>query len=106
MPACSSTCRICTNSGADGIGLYRTELQFMMAQRFPRLDVAGQALLARSSTQANGKPVMFRTLDIGADKIAALSAPAQGRQPGAWAGARSAWRSTGRRCCGCSCARC
>ena len=27
-----------SDSGADGIGLFRTELQFMMSQRFPRLD--------------------------------------------------------------------
>ena len=26
------------DSGAEGIGLFRTELQFMMAQHFPRLD--------------------------------------------------------------------
>ncbi|MBM3519606.1 MAG: phosphoenolpyruvate--protein phosphotransferase, partial [Alphaproteobacteria bacterium] len=55
-------------SGADGIGLYRTELQFMMAQRFPRLASQMrhyQAIIA----QAKGKPVTFRTLDIGADKI-------------------------------------
>ncbi len=38
MPASSSTCRICATSGAESIGLFRTELQFMMAQRFPRLD--------------------------------------------------------------------
>jgi phosphotransferase system, enzyme I, PtsP len=56
------------DSGADGIGLYRTELHFMMAQRFPRL--ASQ--VRHYSTiieQANGKPVVFRTLDIGADKV-------------------------------------
>jgi phosphotransferase system, enzyme I, PtsP len=56
------------DSGAEGVGLYRTELQFMMAQRFPRLssqiDHYKQIL-----DQAKGKPVVFRTLDIGADKI-------------------------------------
>jgi phosphotransferase system, enzyme I, PtsP len=55
------------DSGAEGIGLYRTELQFMMAPRFPRLSSQvrhyGQIL-----EQAKGKPVVFRTLDIGADK--------------------------------------
>ena len=54
-------------SGADGIGLFRTELQFMMAASFPRFSVqAGhyEAIL----DAANGKPVVFRTLDIGADK--------------------------------------
>ena len=56
------------DSGAEGIGLYRTELHFMMAQRFPRL-----ATQVRHYTtildQAGGKPVVFRTLDIGADKV-------------------------------------
>ncbi len=56
------------DSGAAGIGLYRTELQFMMAQRFPRLN----SQIRHYSTiieQAKGKPVVFRTLDIGADKV-------------------------------------
>jgi phosphotransferase system enzyme I (PtsP) len=56
------------DSGAEGIGLYRTELQFMLAQRFPRLT----SQIRHYSTiieQARGKPVTFRTLDIGADKI-------------------------------------
>ncbi|HLF21338.1 MAG TPA: phosphoenolpyruvate--protein phosphotransferase [Aestuariivirga sp.] len=56
------------DSGADGIGLYRTELHFMMAQRFPRL--ASQVRhYAAIVAQARGKPVVFRTLDIGADKV-------------------------------------
>ena len=56
------------DSGADGIGLYRTELHFMMAQRFPRLtsQVRHYAAIVE---QARGKPVVFRTLDIGADKV-------------------------------------
>jgi phosphotransferase system enzyme I (PtsP) len=55
------------DSGADGIGLYRTELQFMMAASFPRLAVQ----VNHYSTvleNANGKPIVFRTLDLGADK--------------------------------------
>jgi phosphotransferase system, enzyme I, PtsP len=54
-------------SGADGVGLYRTELHFMMAGRFPRLSAQVkhyQSIL----DQAEGKPVVLRTLDIGADK--------------------------------------
>ena len=54
-------------SGADGVGLYRTELHFMMAQRFPRLN-AQVKHYASIIAQAEGKPVVFRTLDIGADK--------------------------------------
>jgi len=55
-------------AGADGIGLYRTELQFMMAQRFPRLETQIRHYRAILD-QAQGKPVTFRTLDIGADKV-------------------------------------
>jgi phosphotransferase system enzyme I (PtsP) len=54
-------------SGADGVGLYRTELHFMMAQRFPRL-AAQVRHYSTIISQARGKPVTFRTLDIGADK--------------------------------------
>src|SRR5687767_4203259 len=54
-------------SGADGIGLYRTELQFMMAPSFPRLSVQMRHYSAVLEA-ANGKPIVFRTLDIGSDK--------------------------------------
>lgn len=54
-------------SGAEGIGLYRTELHFMMAPRFPRL-AAQVRHYSQILEQANGKPVVLRTLDIGADK--------------------------------------
>ena len=55
------------DSGAEGVGLYRTELQFMMAQRFPRL-TSQVRHYSSIIDQAKGKPVTFRTLDIGADK--------------------------------------
>jgi phosphotransferase system enzyme I (PtsP) len=55
-------------SGADGIGLYRTELQFMLSDAFPRLD--RQTELYRGVIdEAHGRPVVFRTLDIGGDKV-------------------------------------
>jgi len=54
-------------SGADGIGLYRTEVPFMTREAFPRVDE--QELLYRTVLdQAQGRPVVFRTLDIGGDK--------------------------------------
>ena len=55
-------------SGADGIGLYRTELQFMLSEAFPRLDRQTQ-LYKSVIDEAGGKPVVFRTLDIGGDKV-------------------------------------
>jgi phosphotransferase system enzyme I (PtsP) len=56
------------HSGAVGIGLFRTELQFMIASRMPRM--AEQAAFYKSILDAaNGKPVTFRTLDVGGDKV-------------------------------------
>lgn len=55
-------------SGADGIGLFRTELEFMVSARFPMKDQ--QAATYEKILQAAGdKPVVFRTLDIGGDKL-------------------------------------
>ena len=55
------------DSGASGIGLFRTELQFMVASTFPKAE-AQEALYRSVIEEANGKPVTFRTLDIGGDK--------------------------------------
>lgn len=55
-------------SGADGIGLYRTEVAFMVREKLP--DVAAQtALYTRVLNEMGDKPVVFRTLDIGGDKL-------------------------------------
>jgi phosphotransferase system, enzyme I, PtsP len=54
-------------SGAAGIGLFRTELQFMVASTFPKVEVQ-EALYADVLNAAGKKPVTFRTLDIGGDK--------------------------------------
>ncbi|MET0257497.1 MAG: phosphoenolpyruvate--protein phosphotransferase, partial [Methylobacterium sp.] len=55
-------------TGAEGIGLFRTELQFMVAQRMP--SAAEQQTLYEAVFAATGdRPVTIRTLDIGGDKI-------------------------------------
>src|SRR5262245_1632841 len=55
-------------TGAAGIGLFRTELQFMVAATFPR--TAEQFSLYRAVLDAaRDRPVTFRTLDIGGDKV-------------------------------------
>jgi phosphotransferase system, enzyme I, PtsP len=57
-----------TDTGAAGIGLFRTELQFMVAPNFPRS--SEQYTLYRAVLDAaDDKPVTFRTLDIGGDKV-------------------------------------
>ena len=56
------------DTGASGIGLFRTELQFMVADTLPR--VGEQLSLYRAVLDAADKrPVTFRTLDIGGDKV-------------------------------------
>jgi len=55
-------------SGADGIGLYRTELQFMIAAKFPRMSEQRETYKAVLDA-AGHRPVVFRTLDVGGDKI-------------------------------------
>ena len=55
-------------SGADGVGLFRTELQFMVSATMPRLETQTE-LYRRVLDAADGKPVVFRTLDLGGDKM-------------------------------------
>jgi phosphotransferase system, enzyme I, PtsP len=55
------------DTGCAGIGLFRTELQFMVGEALPRSNE--QLSLYRAVLDAAGdKPVTFRTLDIGGDK--------------------------------------
>jgi len=55
-------------TNASGIGLFRTELQFMISSKLPRL--TEQEIYYSSVLKAAGeKPVIFRTLDIGSDKV-------------------------------------
>jgi phosphotransferase system, enzyme I, PtsP len=54
-------------SGAEGVGLYRTEVPFMMRDRFPAEEE--QRVVYRQLLQAFApRPVIMRTLDVGGDK--------------------------------------
>jgi phosphotransferase system enzyme I (PtsP) len=54
-------------TGADGIGLFRTEFQFLVSATLPRREA--QQRLYRAVLEAAGKkPVIFRTVDVGGDK--------------------------------------
>ncbi len=55
-------------AGADGIGLFRTEFLFMNRDRLPDEDEQYEAY-AKVARAMKGKPVIIRTLDIGADKV-------------------------------------
>lgn len=54
--------------GAAGVGLYRTEVPFMVRAEFPNVDEQ-QELYEKVFERAQGKPVVFRTIDIGGDKV-------------------------------------
>jgi phosphotransferase system enzyme I (PtsP) len=56
------------DTGAAGVGLFRTELQFMIASKLPRLQEQ-QELYAEAMAIAGERPVVFRLLDIGGDKV-------------------------------------
>src|SRR3954470_20304355 len=59
---------ILVETGAEGIGLFRTEFQFMVAEEMPRFN-AQTALYERVMGAAGDLPVTFRTLDLGGDKV-------------------------------------
>jgi phosphotransferase system enzyme I (PtsI) len=66
--------RECVERGADGVGLYRTEFLYLNRQTDPveteHLDAYLTVLKAMP-----GRPVVIRTLDLGADKFAVASEP-------------------------------
>ncbi len=55
-------------SGAEGVGLFRTELQFLIRSQMPRRAEL-VAIYSRVMDAAKGRRVAFRTLDIGSDKV-------------------------------------
>ncbi len=67
-------------SGAEGIGLFRTELQFMIASTMPKMEEQ-EAFYRNVMKQAGGKPVTFRTLDIGGDKVVPYFRAAEEENP-------------------------
>lgn len=56
------------DTGASGVGLFRTELQFMIASKLPKLREQ-QDLYAEAMAIAGDRPIVFRLLDIGGDKV-------------------------------------
>lgn len=56
------------SSGAEGVGLFRTELQFLVRNKMPKRGELA-ALYSRVLDAAKGQRVVFRTLDIGSDKV-------------------------------------
>ncbi len=68
------------DTGARSIGLFRTELQFMLANRFPRMGEQYQFYKTVLDAVPD-RPVTFRTLDIGSDKILPYMATIEEENP-------------------------
>ncbi len=67
-------------SGAEGVGLFRTELQFLIRNQMPKRSEL-VAIYSRVMDAARGKPVQFRTLDIGSDKVLPYMKPTDEPNP-------------------------
>ncbi|EGU43562.1 fused phosphoenolpyruvate-protein phosphotransferase, PtsP/GAF domain protein [Vibrio ichthyoenteri ATCC 700023] len=63
----SADANIAVNQGVDGVGLYRTEISFLLQHRFPSEEEQTQQYQTVLSTYPD-KRVVMRTLDIGGDK--------------------------------------
>jgi phosphotransferase system enzyme I (PtsP) len=70
-------------SGADGVGLFRTELQFMVSHTLPRLERQAQNY-RQVIEAAGGKPIVFRALDIGGDKVLPYLRQVKEENPAHW----------------------
>ncbi|MEO1100628.1 MAG: putative PEP-binding protein, partial [Pseudomonadota bacterium] len=55
-------------TGATGVGLFRTEFRFLVSDGLPRLDEQ-IGLYQRVIDTAAGRPILFRTVDLGGDKV-------------------------------------
>lgn len=70
----------CRERGADGIGLYRTEFLYLGRDDDPSEDTHYEAYCGVAQAM-QGKPVVMRTLDLGADKMRMLPNPEDERNP-------------------------
>lgn len=61
--------RALLGAGAEGIGLFRTEFMFMGRPNLPSEDEQAETMIEVVRAMG-GRPVTFRTLDIGGDKLA------------------------------------
>lgn len=70
----------CLQRGADGIGLYRTEFLYLGADGEPS-EEDHYAAYSQVLREMAGRPVVFRTLDLGADKLGQLPSAEEERNP-------------------------
>lgn len=72
--------KLCLERGADGIGLYRTEFLYLGVDDDPSEEAHYEAY-SSVTNDLQGKPVVMRTLDLGADKMRSLPDPEDERNP-------------------------
>jgi len=78
----------CTQRGADGIGLYRTEFLYLEKETEPTEEDHYEAY-CKVAKAFPKKPVVIRTLDLGADKVARFPDARLEDQPSSVLGLRS-----------------
>ena len=71
---------ICLERGVDGIGLYRTEFLYLTRSE-PPSEEDHLAAYQEVASAMQGRPVVMRTLDLGADKLSMLPAPEDEKNP-------------------------
>jgi len=77
-------------TGAVGVGLFRTELQFLIGSQLPSVEKQ-EVLYREVMDYADGRPVIFRTADLGGDKSADYMKRSQEPNPAmGWRGMRMA----------------
>lgn len=71
----------CIDRGAEGVGLYRTEFLYVNKSYDPTEEEHYDAYTAVLKTLGPKRPVVIRTLDLGADKFSAASSPLNEKNP-------------------------
>jgi phosphotransferase system enzyme I (PtsI) len=72
--------RAAMETGAEGIGLYRTEFLFLAGPRTPTEEQQYEAF-STAVRDGNGCPLVLRTIDLGADKLAPVMGPQHDHNP-------------------------
>jgi len=70
----------CIDRGADGVGLYRTEFLYVNRSTDPTEQEHYEAYRAVLTTLGPSRPVVIRTLDVGADKFSSFSGMLSGEK--------------------------
>jgi phosphotransferase system enzyme I (PtsI) len=65
--------RLCVERGAEGVGLYRTEFLYLNKTAHPTEEEHYEAYASVLNTLGPNRPVVIRTLDLGADKFSSVS---------------------------------